>query len=660
MTPNELNDRLTAAVSAKQLLPASYANIQELLAGAATPLYAQSVSELVEGGHWGELDDRFFKKLSFGTSGLRGRTIGKRVTSVEQGAGGPNTRPEYPCVGTNAMNHYNLSRATRGLVTYVQKWLAANGETRKARIVFSHDTRHFARDFVEFCAKIANDLGADAYLFASHRATPELSYAVRQEHADAGVMLTASHNPAHDNGFKVYFNDGSSIIDPHAPGILAEVNSITKEAYDSVADAERGSVKMLGQETDDAYVNRLKDLLMDPAVLEKGSELKIVYTPVHGTGGVLVPRILRELGFQLSTVPEQDIPDGRFPTVKSPNPENAPTLQMGMDLAEKIGADAVIGTDPDCDRMGVVVRDSHGKLVLLTGNQIGSLMAWYRVEKFLELGVVTEENKKNAVLIKTFVTTDLQKAVCAHYGIRCVETLTGFKYIGAKLCKYERQLPAEVQARYRTLTEAELRQEHLTRGSFFVFGGEESYGYLGSEFIRDKDGNGAVVMFAELAAYAKSRGLTVVDLMDEVYCRFGYFLEETFNVEFEGAAGASTMQKLVESYSRDTPTVIGDQQVTSMIHFGRDTVYDVEGDEIPKENMLLFQLADGSKFAVRPSGTEPKMKFYFFVQTLPKKGERLAVEQLAKIKAEAENYIQTLWAAVEADMKQRSAAEASV
>jgi phosphoglucomutase len=654
MTLTDLSALLDSAVAAKKLLPASRQNILELLHGAQTSRYLESVAELVAADEWKELDDRFFKKLSFGTSGLRGRTIGVKVTSVEQGKGGENGRPEFPCVGTNAMNHYNLSRATRGLVKYIQDWLKREGQTRKARIVFSHDTRHFARDFVEFCAKITNDLGADAYLFPAHRATPELSYAVRQVYADAGVMLTASHNPAHDNGYKVYFNDGSSIIDPHAPGILQEVNAITAEAYEVVPAEQRGEVMMLGQEMDDSYVNRLKDLLMDPEVLKAGKDLKIVYTPVHGTGGVLVPRILGELGFHCQTVPEQDVPDGRFPTVKSPNPENAPTLQMGVDLAEKIGADAVIGTDPDCDRMGVVVRNAAGKLELLTGNQIGSLMAWYRVEKFRSLGIVTEENKKNAVLIKTFMTTDLQKAICDHYGIRCVDTLTGFKYIGAKLCKYEQSLPADVQARYRTLTEAELRQEHLSRGSFFIFGGEESYGYLGSEFIRDKDGNGAVVMFAELAAYAKSRGQTVIDLMDEVYTRFGYYLEETFNVEFPGASGAETMRNLVESYTANTPTTIGGQAVKEFTHFGKQDVYDVEGDLIPKENMLFFTLADGSKFSVRPSGTEPKMKFYFFVNQAPVAGHQLALSELPAIKKAAGEKIQALWASVEADMKART------
>lgn len=653
MTLASLTAQLQSAVSAGNLLAQSQNNILELLSGASTPLYLASVGELIAGGHWKELDDRFYKKLSFGTSGLRGRTIGKIITSVEQGSGGPNDRPEFPCVGTNALNYYNVSRATRGLATFVIKWLAVSGVQRKGRLVFSHDTRHFSRNFAEFAAKICNDLGVDAYLFEGHRATPELSYVVRQLNADAGVMLTASHNPAHDNGYKVYFNDGSSIIDPVATGILEEVNKITAESYETVAEASRGSLKIIGPDMDEAYVTRLKSLLLDPAVLEKGKALKIVYTAIHGCGGVLVPRILRELGFNTLTVPEQDVPDGRFPTVKSPNPENAAALQMGMDLAEKEGADIVIGTDPDADRMGVVVRNQAGALTLITGNEIGSLMAWYRVKQFCDQGIINDSNKQNTVLVKTYVTTDLQAVICERFGIPYVETLTGFKYIGAKLGKYEKSLPGAIQAEYRNLTDAEARDAHLKYGKFFVFGGEESYGYLGSDFIRDKDANGAVLMFAELAAYAKSRNLTIVDLLDEVYCNFGYFLEQSYSKEFDGAAGAETMMRLMESYTANPPTELDGKVVTKMIHFGKDTVIDSEGDLVPKENLLFFDLADGNRFAVRPSGTEPKIKYYFFGRHVPAAGTSIPAEGLPQIKQTVANNLQRLWAEVQADIAKR-------
>ncbi len=655
MNLTELTPLLDAAVAAQQLLPASRANLLELLGGASTPLYLQSVAELVEGGQWAELNDRFFKKLSFGTSGLRGRTIGKVITSVEQGAGGPNERPEHPCVGTNTLNYYNLSRATRGLATYVKRWLAENRVARNGRIVISHDTRHFSRDFAQFAARLCNDLGVDAFLFEGHRATPELSYAVRQLNADAGVMLTASHNPAHDNGFKVYFDDGSSIIDPQAPGILAEVNAITAEAYETVTADARGTLTTLGPDIDERYVTRLKSLLMDPSILEKGRALKIVFTPIHGCGGVLAPRILRELGFNVTTVPAQDIPDGRFPTVDSPNPENASALKMGMDLAEEIQADIVIATDPDCDRMGVVVRDGTGKLTLITGNEIGSLMAWYRIKQFCDQGIIHAGNKQRTVLVKTYVTTDLQAAICNGYGIPYVETLTGFKYVGAKLGKYERALPADIQANYRNMTDEATRAAHLEHGHFFVFGGEESYGYLGSDFIRDKDGNGAVLMFAELAAYAKGRGLTIVDLLDEVYCEFGYFLEESHSRVFEGAAGAETMTRLMASYNNQPPTALAGLQVVKTIDFGKDTVLDSEGDVVPKENMLFFDLEDGSRFAVRPSGTEPKIKYYFFGRQMPAAGSALPAAELASIKQAVAANLAKLWADVLADIAHRTA-----
>lgn len=648
MTLAELTQSIFSAVNAGNLLPQSQANLLELLHGAQNPLYLASVSELVSTNAWQELNDRFFKKLSFGTSGLRGRTIGKIVTTLERGHGGLNGRPEFPCVGTNALNHYNVSRATRGLASYVLGWLKEHGVTRRGRIVFSHDTRHFSRDFAEYAARICNDLGLDAYLFPGHRATPELSYAVRELNADAGVMLTASHNPAHDNGYKVYFNDGSSIIDPVATGILTEVNKITQESYTPVAESDRGTLTILNSSMDDAYVTRLKSLLMDPDVLDKGKALKIVYTAIHGCGGVLVPRILRELGFNIITVPEQDIPDGRFPTVKSPNPENASALQMGIDLAEKENADIVIGTDPDADRMGVVVRDKAGKLTLITGNEIGSLMAWYRIKKFCDQGIINDTNKARCVLVKTVVTTDLQASVCKGFGIPCVETLTGFKFIGAKLGKYEKLLPPAIQATYRSLTDAEARTQHLQHGKFFVFGGEESYGYLGSDFIRDKDANGAVLMFAELAAYAKSRNLTIVELLDEVYCEFGYFLEESYSAQFDGAAGAEAMYSLMDEYSNNPPTSLDGKKVVKLTHFNRDVIHDSEGDLIPKENLLFFDLEDGSRFAVRPSGTEPKIKYYFFGQRIPAPGTKFSPADLPAIKAQVKSTLDRLWVDVQA------------
>ncbi|RYD31303.1 MAG: phospho-sugar mutase, partial [Verrucomicrobiaceae bacterium] len=544
-----LGATLTEAVSAGKLLESSRANILELLAGSSNPAFRASVDELVAAGQWEELNDRFFKKLAFGTSGLRGRTIGKIVTAAERGNAREGERPDQPCTGTNALNFYNVTRATRGLCAFVLQYYVQNGLSGKPSLVFSHDTRLFSREFAEFSAKVAAESGVDAWLFESFRPTPQLSYAVRQLNATGGVMITASHNPPHDNGYKVYFKDGDPIIDPVATGILNEVNAVQSDSFEPVPEGEQGKVTIIGKDLDEAYFERVKGVMLNPGLLEKARGLKIVYTPIHGTGGVHVPPLLKALGFNYLTVPEQDIPDGRFPTVSSPNPENASALKMGMELADREQADIVIATDPDCDRMGVAVRNAKGELQLITGNQIGSLMAWYRTKTMFELGWLNEANRGNATLVKTFVTTRLQDAVAHKYGISVVNTLTGFKYIGGKLGKYERGLPEEIQARYRGLSDEESRAVRLEHSKFFVFGGEESYGYLGADWLRDKDGNGAVVMFAELAAYAASLGLTVPALLDEVYLEYGYFHEHSENLVFEGASGAAKMRKLMDSFA---------------------------------------------------------------------------------------------------------------
>lgn len=653
--PDALPALLADAASSGKLLESSRANILELIGGSSDPVVHDSVEELVNGGQWTEVDDRFFKKLAFGTSGLRGRTIGKVVTAAERGTAKADERPQFPCVGTNAMNYFNLTRANRGFAKFLRDYWTREGRSGRPSVVFSHDTRHFSREFAEVSAKIMVESGVDACLFDSCRPTPELSFAVRYVNATGGVMLTASHNPAHDNGYKVYFDEGDPIVDPVAAGILTEVNAVQSDSYEPVPESERGQLRMLGREIDDAYLTRLKGVMLQPGLLEKAKGLKIVYTAIHGTGGVHVPTILRTLGFNFLTVPEQDIMDGRFPTVKSPNPENAAALQMALDLAEKEHADIVIGNDPDCDRMGVAVRDHAGKIRLITGNQIGALMAWYRTKAMFDLGILNESNRRRAVIVKTFVTTQLQDAVAKKYGVHCVNTLTGFKYIGAKLGKYERMLPPAMRSRYRSMTDAEARAAQLEHGMFFIFGGEESYGYLCTDWIRDKDGNGAVVMFAELAAYAASRSLTIPGLLDEVFCEFGYFTEHTESPEFPGADGAAKIKRLVESYSTNPPRELDGAAVVKMTHFGKEDVYDEEDDLIPKENMLFLDLADGRRFAVRPSGTEPKVKFYFFASRVPVAGQKLDTAQLPQIKVEVQAGIDSLWTVIKADIAARLA-----
>jgi phosphoglucomutase len=555
------------------------------------------------------------------------------------------------------MNFYNVSRATRGLVTYIKNYRANASLSGKPSIVFAHDTRHFSIEFAQFCAKIATDHGADVYLFDGCRATPEMSFAVRQLRADAGVMLTASHNPAHDNGYKVNFNDGAGIVEPHATGIIKEVNAIKGEEYTALPEAERGKLTTLGDEMDQLYLARVETMMLQPELLKKeaAKKLKIVFTALHGAGGVLVPVLLKKLGFNFLTVPEQDVRDGRFPTVKSPNPENASALKMAVDLANKEGADIVIGTDPDCDRMGVGVRNAAGEMVLLTGNQVGSLMGWYRLKTMFDLGILTAANKSHAVLLKTFVTSPLQDAIAAKFGIGCVNTLTGFKWISSKLAKYEAALPADILSRYRDLNAADSRAARLQHSKFLVFGGEESYGYMGDDFSRDKDGNGAVVMFAELAAYAASLGLTVVGLLDQVYCEVGYFLEVNESKVFEGASGAAQIAKLADSYGSNPPAEVDGSAVIKVRDFRKDEIIDEEGEAVLKEKMLFVDLADGRSFAVRPSGTEPKIKYYMFGRSVPAAGKSLSAEELTAAKAKVAAGLASMWAWLDKDIDARLA-----
>jgi phosphoglucomutase len=648
----KLSSKIERAVPDGRLMESAAKNIRNLLAGAASDFYLQAVDELVNADAWAELNDRFYQTLAFGTGGLRGRTIGKIVTAAERGTARENERPEFPCVGTNAMNFFNISRATRGLVAYVHEQNEREKTSAKSKIVIAHDPRFFSDEFAGLAAKVASANGCDAFVFDGPRSVPELSFAVRYLKANAGIVITASHNPPHDNGYKVYFNDGAQVIDPHASGIIARVNAITSESFTPLPKDQQGTVTTIGKDIDEAYIRRLETLILDPKVIRQAKSLRIIYTPLHGTGSVIIKPMLKRLGFNFEVVQEQDRFDGRFPTVKSPNPENAEALTMAINLAQKEDADLVVATDPDCDRMGAAVRARNDKMKLLTGNQIGSLLAYYRTKTLFEKGVLNKENAPRAVVIKTFVTTDLQKAIAEHYGLRCVETLTGFKYIGAKLGKYERAIPKEMRQNYVDLTEDETRRLRLEHSSFYVFGGEESYGYSGADFVRDKDGNGAVIMFCEVAAYAKSRGQTVDQLLDEIFATFGYFAEKNGSLVFEGAEGANKIARLVESYGTDPFSEVLGSKVTSIKNFETETIQDVEGDVIPKEKMSIFELEDRTLIAVRPSGTEPKIKYYLFAQRRPENGKFDSAE-LDRIKAQVGEKLDRLWDWLQQDAQSR-------
>lgn len=644
---------IAAAEAAGTLLNSSAENIRKMLTSGSSPLAETVVAELAGSGRWDELNNRFFQTMTFGTGGLRGKTIGEVVTKVEAGLGRPDGRPEYACIGTNAMNDYNIARATRGLATYVRQWHERENRPGRPSIAISYDTRFFSREFADLAAKVMTELGCDALLFEGPRSTPELSFAVRYKRAAAGINITASHNPPGYNGYKVYFDDGGQVVAPHDKGIIDLVNS-GDDSYEPLPESARGQVIKIGREIDEAYMERLEKLIVDPELFHRKPALKTVYTPLHGVGGVIIVPMLHRLGVECIPVPSQMVPDGLFPTVKSPNPEYPEALRLGLELARIEKADLVQATDPDDDRMGVAARDDSGNLELLTGNQIGSLMVWYRLKRLFEKGILNEGNRDRAVVIKSLVTTDLQKEIALRFGVRCVETLTGFKYIGAKQRAYEERLPADIRSRYRELTEEETREARFKDSLFFVFGGEESYGYNTGDFVRDKDGNAAVICFAEVAAYAASEGITVVTLLNRIYSDYGYYLERGESLGFEGAEGAAKIRKLVDSYAENPPVEIEGAKVLSVLNYATQDIYDSEGELLPKEAMIVFEIAGGLKVAVRPSGTEPKIKYYLYASEKPASGS-FAEEALASTKVRVAAGLEKLWQWLKADATKRAA-----
>ena len=652
---NDQIDTLRKGRDSGKLLESSLANIEAMLGGHPRDYERASIAELAAAGDWDELNNRFFRTLAFGTGGLRGKTIGAVVTAAERGTPQALDRPEFPCTGTNAMNYHNISRATQGLVAYVRKWAARENLPVRPRICISYDTRYFSREFADLAAQVITDLGCDALVFADPRPTPELSFAVRQTGAAAGINITASHNPPAYNGYKVYFNDGGQVIEPHASGIIDEVNAVASAHYEALPAPERGKRVTLGPEMDEAYLDRLEKVVLDPALVAREKGLKIVYSPLHGVGASIVMPLLQRLGFDVTAVPEQLAPDSRFPTVKSPNPEYAEALTMAMQLADRIGADLVMATDPDDDRMGVAVRDRDGKMQLLTGNQIGAMLAFYRAQRMFELGIMNEGNKHRGVIIKTYVTSDLQKAVAEHFGLRCVETLTGFKYNAGKLRRYEEGIPAELRRDYPHLSEEETRRLRLEHSSLLVMGGEESYGYTLSDFARDKDANAAVAGFAEVVAHARSRGMTAVEYLDDLFATLGVYLERGESLVFEGAEGAALIAKLSDSYASNPPREMDGSPVVKIENFATDTIYDVEGERIPAEAMIIFTLADGRRCAVRPSGTEPKIKYYIFGMEKPS-GGKMSPQDVAAARQRVQAGIDRLWDWLHADALRRAAA----
>ncbi|MFM9092476.1 MAG: phospho-sugar mutase [Verrucomicrobiota bacterium] len=642
-------DRLAAAVQSGRLLSSAADNVRSFLQAGLPEWARASIGELVDAEAWSELNDRFSRCLEFGTGGMRGRTIGVRPTAAELG-GNPGGSPAHAAVGSNVLNDFTLVRATIGLHRYAVRHLAATGQRGPARLVIAHDVRHFSRHFSNLAAATWIRLGGEAWVFDGPRPTPQLSFSVRWLRAHAGVVITASHNPPHDNGFKAYFDDGGQVVPPHDAGIVAEVNAVPLGALAAYLDPSCPGVHVLGAEADAAYRAVAARAVLDPAVCARAG-LKLVFTNIHGTGAVHSVPLLEAAGCSVTPVPEQLAPDAGFPTVKSPNPENAEALARGVALARANGADVVLATDPECDRMGCAVRNRAGDLELLTGNQIGALLTEYRLVKYKELGLLPAAGTSRAATIKTFVTTRLQDAIGEGHGVKVINTLTGFKWIAAKLRRYEDQLrralgPGFDYEAADLPTRARLLQEHST---FYVFGTEESYGYLPNDYVRDKDGNSACLMFAELCAWVKARGLTVPEYLDELFLRYGFYLEGVINLYYEGASGNARIRRILESYRSRPPAAFGDVPVTRFQDFGRERIVDADGEVIPAQDLYGVTLGNGYSFAARGSGTEPKMKFYLFAQ------ERVAAAaDLPATKARVRATLDELSRRIEADARARA------
>lgn len=645
---------IQAAGQAGQLLPSTVQNLSAWLAASLPAWAVASIDELVAAKAWDELNNRFYRDMEFGTGGIRGRTIGFVTTKAETGTPGPQGTPAYAAIGSNILNDFTLSRATVGLYRYTKKYLNAAGRAEAPSLVIAHDVRHFSRHFCELAASIWTKLGGNAYIFEGPRSTPQLSFSVRYLKAHAGVVITASHNPPHDNGFKAYFEDGAQVVAPHDKGIVSEVNAVPLAELSNFLEKDLSRVVTLGRPADDAYLAVATKAAIDPSVFTK-TKLKVAFTSIHGTGGVMSVPLLVHAGAEVHEVKEQMAFDPRFPTVKSPNPENAEALKLAVELAEKHGYDVVMATDPDCDRMGVAVRGPDGKQHLLTGNQIGALLAEYRLGKYKELGLIPSGGSDTVAIVKTFVTTSLQDAIGRGHGVKVINTLTGFKWIAAKIRGYEDQLKAALlQEQGIALdydatpfeTRVKLLQKHST---FYAFGCEESYGYLPNDYVRDKDGNAACLMFAELCAAVKAQGKTVIEYLDEVYLKYGFYLEGVINLYYEGATGAAKIKRILETYRSAPPKAFGDVAVTQFQDFGVEVFKDADGEAIPKQDLYLVTLANGYSFAARGSGTEPKMKFYVFASAPVK-----TAAELATVKTQVKAELERVKALIEADAQKRA------
>ncbi|KMN42716.1 phospho-sugar mutase [Bacillus sp. LK2] len=520
-----------------------------------------------------KIEDSFYKNLEFGTGGMRG----------ELGA------------GTNRLNVYTVRKATKGLAVFIEK---LGEEAKKSGVVVAYDSRHKSPEFAMEVAATLGAHGITTYVFESLRPTPVLSFAVRHLHTVSGIVLTASHNPPEYNGYKVYGEDGGQLPPKEADELISYVNAVKDELTVEVADVEQlkadGLLHIIGQEVDDAYAAELNNVIINKEMVQKvGKDLKIVFTPLHGTSNISVRRGLEEVGFtDVTVVKEQELPDPNFSTVKSPNPEEHAAFEYAIRDGEKVGADVLIATDPDADRLGVAVRNHDGEFQVLTGNQTGALMLDYLLSQKKENGTLPA----NGVVLKTIVTSEIGRTIAKAYGLDTVDTLTGFKFIGEKIKQYEESGQYE-----------------------FQFGYEESYGYLIRPFCRDKDAVQSVLFACEVAAYYKAQGKTLYDGLLEVFEKYGFFREDLVSLTLKGKDGAEQIQEMMATFRENPPKEVAGFTVVAVEDYKASiitTLQDGNKEEIhlPKSNVLKYKLEDGSWFCLRPSGTEPKIKFYFGVQ----------------------------------------------
>lgn len=498
-----------------------------------------------------EFNDAFYRTLEFGTGGLRG-VMG---------------------MGTNRMNFFTVAMTTQGFCNYIRK----QNPTKALSCVISHDSRNNSRDFALTTARVMAANGLKVFLFEALRPTPELSFAVRELKADAGVMITASHNPKEYNGYKAYWNDGAQLTTPHDVAVIEEVQKITDFAMVKMQQGDEG-ITILSKEMDEMFIQRVKSQSLDSGFISRHKDLKIVYTPLHGTGITLVPDALKAYGFEnVSIVKEQAITDGNFPTCVSPNPEEPSALELGLKQAEKEDADILLATDPDADREAVAVKKRGGEWILLNGNQTASLLSFYLLKRWSEEGKLTGKQ----YIIKTIVTTELIQLIADSFNAKCYNTLTGFKHIAAKI------------------REKEASEE-------FIGGGEESFGYMIGDFVRDKDSVSGCCMLAEIAAYAADNGQTLYDMLLELYRDYAFFFEKQVSITRKGKTGAQEIERMMSDFRNNPPQELAGVEVSQTIDY-----LCTEKTLLPTSNVLQYLLSDGSKVSVRPSGTEPKIKFYF-------------------------------------------------